>query len=208
MEKFYYGVKSGRNPGIYDTWAECKNEVKGYKGAEYKKFKTYEEARDFVEDNEDKSEHFEDNSEDFLKRNMKDDEAVAYVDGSFSLELSSYSYGVVMFTKEGKETFSGKSNDLDFLKMRNVAGELRGAIEAMKYALSNGKRILYLHYDYKGIEEWAKGSWKTNKMGTQAYKEYYDSIKDVLEVVFVKVLAHSGVEYNEEADELAKKELF
>lgn len=200
MAKFYYGVKSGRNPGIYNTWTECENEIKGYKGAEYKKFKTFEEARDFVESNEDKS-------DDLLIKNMKDDEIVAYVDGSFSLELSSYSYGVVIFTKEGKETLSGKSNNLGFLEMRNVAGELRAAMEAMKYALSNGKRILYLHYDYKGIEEWAKGKWKTNKMGTQAYKEYYDSIKDVLDVVFIKVLAHSGVKYNEEADELAKKEL-
>lgn len=200
MGEFYYGVKGGRNPGIYNTWTECENEVKGYKGAKYKKFKTFEEARDFVESNEDKS-------DDLLIKNMKDDEIVAYVDGSFSLELSSYSYGVVIFTKEGKETLSGKSNNLGFLEMRNVAGELRAAMEAMKYALSNGKRILYLHYDYKGIEEWAKGKWKTNKMGTQAYKEYYDSIKDVLDVVFIKVLAHSGVKYNEEADELAKKEL-
>lgn len=48
---------------------------------------------------------------------------------------------------------------------------------------------------------------KTNKPGTRAYKEFYDSIKDRLDVRFIKVLAHSGVEYNEEADSLAKKEL-
>ena len=49
MAKFYYAVKNGRNPGIYDTWAECENEVKGFKEAKYKKFKGYEEAMDFIE---------------------------------------------------------------------------------------------------------------------------------------------------------------
>jgi len=39
------------------------------------------------------------------------------------------------------------------------------------------------------------------------YKAYYDSIKDKLRVIFKKVLAHSGNEYNEEADRLAKEAL-
>lgn len=38
MARFYYAVKVGKNPGIYETWAECKAEVDGYKGAKYKKF--------------------------------------------------------------------------------------------------------------------------------------------------------------------------
>ncbi len=59
-----------------------------------------------------------------------------------------------------------------------------------------------------GIEKWAKGEWKTNKYGTQKYKEYYDSIKDILKVEFIKVKAHSGGDkYNEEADKLAKASL-
>lgn len=207
MAKFYYGVKNGRNPGIYNTWAECENEVKGFKEAKFKKFKSYEEANNFVKgDNE---------SNDEVKAgsivevdSIKADEVIAYVDGSFNLEIMTYSYGMVIFTSEGKETYSGKDNDKDLADMRNVAGELKGAIEAMKISFSKGKKTLYLHYDYMGIEEWAIGSWKTNKAGTKAYKAFYDSIKDELKVVFIKVLAHSGVEYNEEADQLAKKELF
>ena len=58
-----------------------------------------------------------------------------------------------------------------------------------------------------GIEKWAVGEWKTNKEGTKEYKEYYDSIKDKLKVVFVKIKAHAGNKYNEEADRLAKKAL-
>lgn len=211
MAKFYYAVKSGRNPGIYNTWAECEKEVKGFKEAKYKKFKTYEEAMEFIEEDKDL---LQDNVNNKLKDksivdvdDIRDNEVIAYVDGSYSIGTKTFSYGMVIFTTEGKEVFSGKDNHKDLVDMRNVAGELKGAIEAMKISITKGKNTLYLHYDYMGIEEWAKGNWKTNKAGTKAYKEYYDSIKDKLNVVFIKVLAHSGVEYNEEADQLAKKEL-
>ncbi|HMM69558.1 MAG TPA: RNase H, partial [Gudongella oleilytica] len=84
-------------------------------------------------------------------------------------------------------------------------GELKGAMKAMEWALENKIKTLYLHYDYTGIERWAKGDWKTNKAGTKAYKAYFDSIKDKLTIEFIKVKAHSGNKYNEEADRLAKE---
>ncbi len=40
----YYVVWSGRKPGIYTTWDECKSQVVGVKGARYKSFKTESEA--------------------------------------------------------------------------------------------------------------------------------------------------------------------
>ena len=44
----YYGVKEGRVPGVYTTWAECEAQIKGYSGADYKKFNNEEDARLFV----------------------------------------------------------------------------------------------------------------------------------------------------------------
>ena len=199
MTKYYYAVRKGRNIGVYNTWAECEENVKGFSGAEYKKFSTYEEALNFIENREDEIE--------FEEKILEDGEAIAYVDGSFKLEDYTYAYGIVFITSEGKELYNGKENDEELAAMRNVAGEIRGAMEAMKLALEKGIRTLYLYYDYAGIENWAKGIWKTNKIGTRKYKEYYDSIKDKLDVKFVKVKAHSGIEYNEEADKLAKRAL-
>lgn len=40
----FYVVWSGRMPGIYGTWADCKAQVAGLKGAQYKSFATEEEA--------------------------------------------------------------------------------------------------------------------------------------------------------------------
>ncbi len=44
-KKKYYVVWEGNNTGIFDTWAECQLQIKGYPNARYKSFKTLEEAK-------------------------------------------------------------------------------------------------------------------------------------------------------------------
>ena len=90
--------------------------------------------------------------------------------------------------------------------MRNVAGELEGAMAAMDYCEKRNIKVLHLYYDYQGIESWATGEWKRNKPGTIRYKNFYDSLKNV-KVIFHKVKGHSGVELNEAVDRLAKSAL-
>lgn len=214
MSKYFYAVRVGNAPGVYNTWSECEREVRGFKGASFKKFKTYKEALAFVEDKEValnienvKSKKIKDkeNEETVGIEDIAKEEVVSYVDGSFSLPTMTFSYGVVIITSEGVETFKGIDRDPELAKMRNVSGELKAAMVAMDIAIEKGYKKLSLHYDYAGIEKWALGEWKTNKDGTKSYKSYYDSIKDKLKVKFVKVKAHSGVEYNELADRLAKE---
>ena len=67
---------------------------------------------------------------------------------------------------------------------------------------------IYLHYDYTGIENWAVGNWKTNNIATKSYKEFIDSVSDVIKIEFIKVDAHTGDYYNEMADTLAKNAKF
>lgn len=43
---FYYDVNQGHQPGVY-TWHECERNVKGFKGARFKKFNTFNEAEAF-----------------------------------------------------------------------------------------------------------------------------------------------------------------
>lgn len=198
MAKFYYAVRKGKTPGIYETWGKCEEQVKGYKGAEYKKFSTYEEALTFIDKGKEEIDIL-------YEKGLKENEAIAYVDGSFDINNWTYSYGVVFITNDGKETYSGREDNKDLAEMRNVSGEIKGAMVAMELAMVKGKDTLYLHFDYTGIRDWAEGNWKTNKDGTKAYKKFYDSIKDKLNVKFIKVKAHSGIEYNEEADKLAKE---
>ena len=46
---YFYAVKAGWKTGIYPSWEKAKIQVDGYPKAEYKKFKTVEEARYFIE---------------------------------------------------------------------------------------------------------------------------------------------------------------
>ncbi|GMH36085.1 hypothetical protein BSKO_03953 [Bryopsis sp. KO-2023] len=47
-KKKFYAVRTGREPGVYSTWVECKSQVDHFKGARYKSFPSSEEAWDFV----------------------------------------------------------------------------------------------------------------------------------------------------------------
>ena len=40
----YYVVWEGNNSGIFNAWDDCKIQIKNYKGAKYKSFKTLKEA--------------------------------------------------------------------------------------------------------------------------------------------------------------------
>lgn len=77
----------------------------------------------------------------------------------------------------------------------------------MRLAIERRCGTLHIYHDYEGIAKWPLGEWKAGKEGTIAYKEFYDSIKPELTVVFHKVTGHSGDKYNDEADSLAKSAL-
>ncbi|XP_053315852.1 ribonuclease H1-like [Spea bombifrons] len=50
LSKMFYAVRRGRNPGVYNTWDECKAQVDRFPLARYKKFATENEAWEFVRD--------------------------------------------------------------------------------------------------------------------------------------------------------------
>lgn len=198
MIKKFYAVRNGRKIGIFNTWDECNAQVKGYKGAEYKSFKTREEAELYVKNEEKKVFNFETDK-------IKEDELIAYVDGSYNQKTKVFGYGVVIIDVNGNHTFNGADTHEQYREHRNVAGEIYGSIEAIKYAIEKGKTKIYLHFDYMGIKAWALGEWKTNKELTKEYKIFIDSVKSKIDIEFIKVKAHSNDKYNDMADELAKK---
>lgn len=191
--KKYYAVKIGRTPGIYTSWNDCQKEVISFSGAVYKSFQTLSEAQDFLNDTKTET--------------ISTSEAVAYVDGSFLLESSMFSYGAVLFYNGEEIHFSKAFSDPELVSMRNVAGEIKGAEFIMRYCIDKDIKSVDLYYDYEGIEKWCTGAWKTNKLGTQNYSNFYKSIQNKLFVNFIKVKGHSGNEYNDLADKLAKEAL-
>ena len=192
MAKKFYAVKEGKKTGIFTSWDETKEYVTGFNGAVYKGFNNLSDAQAFlgVSENTEVTE----NSSNSL---------IAYVDGSY-VSGNEFGCGVVIIENdEVTRTISEKKIDADLAEMRNVAGEITAAKIAMEYATNKGYKAITIYHDYKGIADWCTGEWKAKKVGTKAYKAFYDSIKDKVAVNFVKVTGHSGNKYNDLADTLA-----
>ena len=195
----YYAVRKGKVTGIFTVWDECQDSVKGYPGAEFKSFKTQAEAEEYLAgqavsktDISESTKGIEDLPEGF-----------AFVDGSFNQATGVYGYGGFLMTKNGPEYFSGNGNDPEMASMRNVAGEISGAMRAVELAKQTGMSKVIINYDYSGIEQWAIGGWKCNKTGTKAYAEFMK--KAGITIEFRKIKGHTGVPGNEKADQLAKE---
>lgn len=196
----FYAVKNGKVNGVYFAWDVCKSMVDGVAKAQYKGFTTFAEALSYMNIEEEKKE----NAVQSKNPEKEINEPYAYVDGSYNAATSTYGYGVVIVDGEDVYEFSGSGNDAEMASMRNVAGEVLGSQRAITEAIAMGLNSLVVYYDYKGIECWADGSWKRNKNGTIAYHDFVQSTKGLIDVKFVKVKAHSGVELNEKVDKLAK----
>lgn len=193
MAKKYYAVRVGKTPGIYLSWDDCKAMVDGYPGAKYKGFTSIQEAEAYLK------------GETYSGKDKLDIGAYAFVDGSYNVVTGVYGYGGFLVADGEKYILQGSGEEEEMSSMRNVAGEILGSMAAVEKALELGLSELMIYYDYMGIEMWATGGWKRNKIGTIAYYDYMQSIKDKIKVSFVKVKGHSGIEGNEEADRLAKE---
>lgn len=190
MGKFY-AVKTGRTIGIFNNWKDVQKAVIGYSNASYKSFETKEEAEEWLN----KKATVVDPTSKML--------AVAYVDGSYDNKHKLYSYGCVIFSGDSTYTL----NSVDFsedTKTRNIAGELTGARKAIEWCLEHDIQNLILYHDYIGIQKWADHEWKCNIPLTENYQKFIDSVKDKIFIQFCKCAAHTGIRYNEMADQLAK----
>ena len=207
-KKKIYAVRKGKTTGIFYSWDECSASVNGYPGAEYKSFTTKEEANAYLvnsfavqieEEKKDQKNTALDGTESTL---------TAYVDGSFDPSIGKYAFGCILLTPDGEIIReSGNGQDPESLAIRNVAGEMLGAMYAVQWAVNHGYPSLTIYYDYEGIAKWAKGDWKAKNKRTQQYAEFMNGKRSYIQLSFQKVKAHSGDHYNEEVDKLAKSAL-
>lgn len=90
----WYAVRKGRKTGLFTDWETCKAQVYNFPVAEYKGFKTKEEAEAYLGVLK---------KESSVAKGFNEDEiATAYVDGSFNLDEWKYGSGVY-FQFRGKK---------------------------------------------------------------------------------------------------------
>lgn len=202
--KKLYAVKKGKETGIFDNWEACKASVTGYPGAEYKGFFSEEEAKDYLSGIEERDADFVLHQKEACLQNK----IIAYVDGSFDQSIGKYSFGCILLTPNGEIVRkSGNGDHPESLALRNVTGEMLGAMFAVRWCVKNGYSAIEICYDYFGIEKWATGEWKAKNNLTQKYAAFMRENGRKIRITFKKIAAHTGNQYNEEADQLAKKAL-
>lgn len=207
-KKKIYAVRKGKTTGIFYSWDECSASVNGYPGAEYKSFTTKEEANSYLGNSF--AVQIEEEKKDQKNTALHGTESTltAYVDGSFDPSIGKYAFGCILLTPDGKIIReSGNGQDPESLAIRNVAGEMLGAMYAVQWAINHGYPSLTIYYDYEGIAKWAQGDWKAKNKRTQQYAEFMNGKRSYIQLSFQKVKAHSGDHYNEEVDKLAKSAL-
>lgn len=204
-----YAVRKGKKTGLFYSWEDCKASVHGFQGAVYKSFLTEEEANAYL-NGDSSAEDADKTAQDSKGANglSLQNQIIAYVDGSFDKSIGKYAFGCVIITPDGEIIReSGSGNNPESLAIRNVAGEMLGAMHAVKWSIENGYSAVKIFYDYMGIEMWATGGWQAKNALTQKYAAYMQKCNHKIAISFQKVMAHTGDKYNEEADKLAKAAL-
>lgn len=188
-KKKYYAVVDGSAPGIYESWEVCSKVLQEH-GGHCKGFTERQEAEKFLNG------IFEEETYEGL---------TVFVDGSFELSVGRYGFGCVIL-QPGKEPleFCGSGNNEASAALRNVTGEMLGAMFAVKWAMSHSYKDILICYDYEGIEKWATGAWKAKTVLTSKYAMAMKEWNANIQISFKKIAAHTGNRYNELADRLAK----
>lgn len=197
-----YAVKKGNTIGIFNSWEECQNAIKGFSGAVFKSFETETEAQAYLDDKDIVLEN------DILPR-LKENVVVAFVDGSFNVQRKIYGYGAYIFAPNLEEPLElcGKGSNEKYINLQNIAGELLGAINAVDWTWKNGFNKIAIFHDYEGLAKWANGEWSANQPLSQFYYRFIQEKKDFIQIEFVKVSGHSNNKYNDRADLLAKSSI-
>ena len=206
----FYAVAQGKQCGIYDSWNECQKNVKGFKGAKFKKFNNENDAKLFIENNQ-------------CLENIPSIEPdyFVYMDGGCSkngCEGAKSGLGIYF----GENDPRNVSNKLEGKHTNNVA-ELQAMICAFSIVqedLKQGKTITFVsdsEYAIKCANSYGKTqhllSWEKDIPNKDLVKTLYESCSQYNNLQFLHIKAHTNKKDkhsmgNENADLLARKSIY
>lgn len=207
----YYSVKRGVKPGIYHTWSKCEENVKGFSGAIYKKFKNLDEAKEFLDD----MKIFTINKK---ERESSSNNIFIYTDGACSKNGTIYAragFGIY-FGKDDPRNISQKVNG----KQTNNVAELLAILKAYEIVKGYNKNITIVsdsEYAIKCCQGYGKrcqlNNWKrpdgNDIPNLELVKNAYHIFKNNKNINFKYIAAHTGKKDihsigNDNADRLAR----
>jgi ribonuclease HI len=184
----YYAVAIGKEPGIYFTWKDCEQQVKGVKNAKFKKFNNEEEANQFLTSNNG-----------INKEKIVPDYYV-YTDGACSKNGAKDAIaGIGIYF--GKDDVRNISKKIDLKPTNNVA-ELSAIIHAcnlIEFDLKNGKHITIVsdsHYAILCATSYGKKNemigWKKEIPNKELVHTLYNFVVQYINLQFLHIEAHTN----------------
>lgn len=130
------------------------------------------------------------------------------VDGSYNGKLTAAGLGYVVTDAESGEVlhkFTGFITDSNYVKSRQVSGELLATVFGVIWCVKNGYKDINIIYDFVGVRNYIN----LNKLTKQVTLEYQKMMLALFSTMpgrtvnFEKIKSHTGHELNEMADDLA-----
>ncbi len=211
MQKKYYTVVRGRQPGIYPAWygpGGAEEQVRGYPGAVFKGFGTLREAeqwlRNPVAGPPERSE----------RRPLAGDggalpgQVVIYTDGSSVGNPGPGGYGVVILAGETRKEISGgyrwtTNNRMELMACIAALGTLK---EPADVILHSDSRYVVNGIDRGWALKWRANGWMRTKSEAARNCDLWERLLELCDrhrVRFVWVHGHAGNRENERCDRLA-----
>ena len=213
----YYAVAAGRQIGIFRDWPTTEAQVKGFAGARYKGFASYEEARAWLAApppvRRPKSSGVGEKVAAVpVVQELpvaKGDEIVVFTDGGCLNNPGPGGYGIVICTGDGEQELSG-----GYRLTTNNRMEMTAAIVALRATAGLGRPVrLYSDSTYlvNGImkgwaRKWRQNGWRKADRSPAVNSDLWAELLDLLEgrpVSLHWLKGHAGYQYNERCDRLA-----
>ncbi len=130
---------------------------------------------------------------------------VAYVDGSYCEQNHNAHIGWAFEIWREGQSIDGQAGSIshpDALSLRNVAGECHAVEQVLEWCRAHDCTDIEIRFDYTGLAHWANGTWRTNAVRTQRYRERVAS--SGVRITWTKVQAHNGEYGNTRVDFFAR----
>ncbi len=141
-QKFYV-VWKGKNPGVYESWEDCLSQIKGIKGAEYKAFSSFQEAKKAYQGN-----YLDYKGKKDGKGELSSEELLKYGDPNFhSIAVDAASSGNPgIMEYQGVDTKTKKTlfKQGPFKEGTNNVGEFLAIVHGLAFLKQKGSdRVIY-----------------------------------------------------------------
>lgn len=177
MAKFY-AVLVGRKTGVFNTWSECEKQTKGFKGAVFKSYPTYDLAQKAIE------EYNQHNNQTVGDESTSTSEPDNYIENSLSVDAAcSGNPGYEMEyqcvdTKTGNVMFNSEV----FPVGTNNIGEFLALVDALQFLDEVGEKDTPVYSDSVTAIAWVRNKRvNTNLPRNKETEKLWDEIEYAIE---------------------------